>query len=167
MRTRGLLAAILWLAGCQVSLISDYDPTTDKGVSDLQRGIERHLGLLETLAAEPPGLETLLEACKPEKFDDTYRQLQADLRTLIVRNEAREKNQRTVEQLRDLQKSLETLQQQQRERYEPTDPDRAVVKPGDHCLSRGQVDVNRRALEQHLRAILKLELAKRDFRKEE
>jgi hypothetical protein len=162
-----LAAAAALLAGCPAYFVSEYDATTDRGVTALQGSIERHLGQLETLAREPPGLESLVEACKPDRFDDAYREMLSDLRSLIVRNEAREKNDLTVQQLKGLQESLATLQQLQRERYEPTDPERVITKPGDRCMGSGQIEATRQILEQHFRAILKLELAKRDFRKEE
>lgn len=166
-RAIALVAIVTMLAGCPAYFVSEYDATTDQGVTALQRTLERHLGQLETLAAEPPGLESLVEACKPDQFDDAYRDMQSDLRSLIVRNEAREKNDLTVQQLQGLQESLATLQQLQRERYEPTDPERVITKPGDRCMSSAQIEATRQILEQHFRAILKLELAKRDFRKEE
>ena len=162
----GVLAAA-WLAGCQVQWISQYDEVTDRGITDIQRSIERHLGQLEALAAEPPGLDALTEQCRPERFTTFHEELDSGLRVLILRNEAREQNALTVEQLKLLQSSLGMLREQQRERYTPTDAGREIRQPGDRCLSAGQVQLNRRIIEQNIRAILKLELAKRDFRKEE
>lgn len=155
------------LGGCQVHFISDYDATTDRGVTELQRAIERHLGQLETLAAEPPGLEALTEQCRPERFAKTYEDLDSDLRVLILRNEARDKNTQTVAQLRALLASIDGLRKQQQERYAPTDPDRQIRRPGDHCMSAGQLQAIRGILEQNIRAILTLELAKREFRQED
>lgn len=167
---RGLASLVvvgILAAGCQVMWVSDYDATTDRGVTALQRAIDAHLSRLERLAAEPPGLESLTEDCDPAKFAASYQDLQADLRVLILRNEARTKNELTVRQLQALQPSLDALREQQQERYAPTDPERRITRPGDRCLGAGQVAVNRQILEQHIRAILKLELAKRDFRREE
>ncbi len=162
-----LVAAGLLLAGCQIQFVSHYDATTDKGVTALQRAIGRHLTALDALAAEPAALESLTESCSPAKFAATYRKLQGDLHTLIVRNEAREKNDLTVRQLEGLRDSLDALQKLQQERYEPTDPSRRIGQPGDRGLSAGLVEAGRQSLDQHIRAILKLELAKRDFRKGE
>ena len=169
MRSRigSLIAVGLLLGGCQPAFVSRYDATTDKGVTALQRAIGRHLGALDALAAESPGLESLTESCSPAKFAATYRKLQSELHALIVRNEAREKNALTVRQLEGLRDSLGTLQKLQQERYEPTDPARRIVQPGDRCLSAGLVEAGRQSLDQHIRAILKLELGKRDFRKGE
>lgn len=163
----GVVAAGSLLCGCEVVFVSSYDATTDRGVTAIQRTLEQHLAKLETLAAEPPGLESLLEECDPAKSAGTYQELQTDVRALILRNEAREKNTLTVEQLKLLQTNVTHLQHLQQERYAPTDPGRRVEKPGDRCLSAGLIEASRRSLEQNLLAILKLELAKRDFRKEE
>ena len=160
------LVALL-LAGCQVHFISAYDFATDQGVTGLQRSVENHLAQLDELAVEPPGLESLVEDCKPEKFDDTYRELKSGLQVLVIRNEARAKNDLTVQQLKLLGESFDTLRKQQIERYTPTDPERRIEKPGDRCMSTAQIALNRDILQQHIRAILKLELAKREFRSEE
>lgn len=169
MRSRigALIAAGVLLAGCQLSTMSRYDATTDKGVTALQRGIGRLFTKLETLAAESPALESLTESCRPAKFEASYRELQNDLRALIVRNEAREKNELTVRQLTGLRDSLTALQKLQQERYEPADPARRIAQPGDRCLDAAMVEASRGSLDQHIRAILKLELGKRDFRKGE
>jgi hypothetical protein len=163
----GLIAAVLLLAGCEIILVSAYDATTDRGVTEIQRALEQHLTKLEALAAEPPGLESLVEECDPAKFAGTYQALQTDVRALILRNEARERNTLTVDQLKLLRSNIGSLQALQQERYAPTDPARRIEKPGDRCLSAAPIEASRRILEQNLLAILKLELAKRDFRKEE
>lgn len=163
----------IWLAGlglvlgCQVSYVSHYDEATDRGVMELHGVIDAHLARLDALAAEPPGLEALARQCDPVQFDESYSGLRTRLRALLVRNQARERNDLTVAQLEALGASLETLRQQQQERFAPGDGSRAIARPGDRCLGTGQLQANRQILEQHVRAILKLELAKRDFRAQE
>jgi hypothetical protein len=159
--------ASAWLCACRALFVSEYDPTTDRGVTALHQEIDAHLAWLEQLAAEPPELESLEQDCDPAVFAESQRDLNTRVRSLILRNEARARNERTVAQLRALQASLATLRQQQQERYAPTDPGRTIAQPGDRCLGTGQIEANRQILEQHVRAILKLELAKRDFRQEE
>ena len=151
------LAAVLLvclLAGCRVALISDYDATTDHWITELHQTIDAHLSTLDSLSGlqEPASIKQ----CQPDRFTDTYRNIDARMRSLILRNEVRAKNTRTVEQLRLLQSSIGKLQQQQTARYADSD--------GQPCMSSEQVQVNREMLEQLIRAVLKLELSKRDFR---
>jgi hypothetical protein len=125
------------VAGCRVALISDYDSTTDQWIPELHQGITQ---------------------CHPDRFADTYGNINARMRSLILRNEVRAKNTQTVEQLKLLQSSIGKLQQQQAARYADSHEQR--------CMSSEQVQVNRELLEQLIRAVLKLELSKRDFRGE-
>lgn len=155
----GVVLASLTLSACQVSRVSAYDPETDKAVTELQQAIDKHLTSLEMLAAKPKSTAALKEACHPERFVDAYRDLNARLRTLTLRNEARDKNTLTVTQLGLLRDNLGTLQAQQTMRYEAQ-----AASPGDRCLGTGQLQVNRNSLEQIIRAILTLEFAKREFR---
>lgn len=154
-------------AACQVQFISTYDETTDRGVTEVQRSLESHLGRLEDLALEPPGLESLVEDCKPDRFDDTYRELKTNVQLLVVRNEARDKNTLTTQQLKDLSGSIDLLRELQVERYGLTDAERPDIRPGDRCMNKEMIAASRSSLQQHIRAILTLELAKREFRKEE
>jgi hypothetical protein len=146
------------LAGCRLALISDYDATTDQWITELQQTIDAHLSTLESLSTDEDS--AAIERCQPGRFADTFRNIDARLRSLILRNEVRAKNTLTVEQLRLLQSSIDKLQQQQIARY--AEAERSNNAAG--CLSSEQVQVNREILEQHLRAVLKLELSKRDFR---
>ena len=50
LKTSLLLVALLLLNGCAVKLVSDYDETTDRAVSALQRKTAGHLLGLATLA---------------------------------------------------------------------------------------------------------------------
>lgn len=154
-----VLASFTVLSGCQVSRVSTYDPETDRAVTELQQAIDKHLTTLEVLAAQSKSKPALREACHPDGFIDVYRELNAQLRTLTLRNEARDSNTHTVTQLGLLRENLKNLQTQQAMRY-----DAEAASPGDRCLGLGQLQVNRNSLEQIIRAILTLEFAKREFR---
>ena len=153
----GAVVLLCLLAGCQVALISDYDATTDQWITELQQIIDAHLSTLESLSVQD---SSSIERCQPARFADTYRNIDARLRSLILRNEVRAKNTLTVEQLRLLQSSIGKLRQQQVARYSE------LGTRGDSqgCLSSEQIQINREILEQHIRAVLKLELSKRDLR---
>ena len=131
MRSRigALIAAGVLLAGCQLSTMSRYDATTDKGVTALQRGIGRLFTKLETLAAESPALESLTESCRPAKFEASYRELQNHLRALLVHNEAREKNELTVRQRTGLRASLTPPQKLHKARCESASPEPRIAEP--------------------------------------
>jgi hypothetical protein len=149
----------LALAGCQVSRVSTYDPETDRGVTELQQHIDSYLTTLEILAEKPKSTASLKQLCDPDQFANVYQKLNAKLRTLTLRNEARDRNQLTVDQLRLLRENLSNVQSQQKLRYASE-----ASAPGDRCLGAGQLQVIRNSLEQIIRAILTLELAKREFR---
>jgi hypothetical protein len=156
----GTVVLVCLFAGCRVALISDYDATTDQWITELQQTIDAHLSTLESLSTDEDSDSAAIERCQPGRFADTFRNIDARLRSLILRNEVRAKNTLTVEQLRLLQSSIGKLQQQQIARY--AEADRSNNAAG--CLSSEQVQVNREILEQHIRAVLKLELSKHDFR---
>lgn len=143
------LASALLLAGC--TMLSDYDAETDRGVSDLQTQVASHLATLEQLAEGPDG-NPVSPACRFDNFKDTYVQLAAKVHVLAVRNEARDKNELTTQQLSLLSSTLsEGLV--------------AVHREADgQCMSKGAVVAARQILDQNFRAILKLELAKKQYR---
>jgi hypothetical protein len=154
----GAVVLMCLLAGCRVALISDYDATTDQWITELHQTIDAHLSTLESLSSVQDS--SSIERCQPARFADTYKHIDARLRSLILRNEVRAKNTLTVEQLKLLQSSIGKLQQQQVARYS----DRGTMGDKNGCLGTEQVQVNRDILEQHIRAVLKLELSKRDLR---
>ena len=156
------LSMALVLAGCQVARVSTYDPETDRGITELQQYIDAYLTSLEMLAEKPKSTAALKQLCDPEQFTDVYQKLNAKLRTLRLRNEARHRNELTVDQLNLLRENVSNLRAQQQLRYATE-----AASPGDRCLSAGQLLVNRNSLEQIIRAILTLELAKREFREGE
>jgi hypothetical protein len=110
-----------------------------------------HLAKLEQLANGPGGKPTV-PACQFDNFSDAYAQFSARAHVLTVRNEARSKNEPTTEQLRSLEESIGQLLV-------------AVHRAGnDQCMSSGAIAASTSALDQHFRAILKLELAKKIYR---
>lgn len=144
-------AAAMLLAGCAVSLVSDYDPETDQGVSALQYEVTEHLTTLDLLAAGPNG-RPVTPDCKYENFAAVYAQFAARAHVLKVRSEVRPKNELTTTQLGLLEQNLgEGLATTHRE-------------ADGGCLSHGAIVVARETMDQMFRAILKLELAKKQFR---
>ena len=154
----GAVVLVCLLAGCRVALISDYDATTDQWITELYQTIDAHLSTLESVSSVEDS--SSIERCQPAQFADTYRNIDARLRSLILRNEVRAKNTLTVEQLKLLQSSIGKLREQQIARYREA----GRSNNSGSCLSSEQVQVNRDILEQHIRAVLKLELSKRDLR---
>lgn len=133
-----LAAAVL--AGCTVTLISSYDEATDKGITALQKSVD---GLMSQLDQDPvPDYNAVKK---------TYDAIRSDLNSLRLRNEARPKNILTVKQLDELKASLDTLEGQH--------------KAGR--LNQAMVGPARDILNQTFRAILKLELEKKELDKKE
>jgi len=119
-----------------VTLISPYDETTDKGVTALEKSIS---GLLDQLDHDPvPDYASL---------SGTYDSVFSDLASLRLRNDARPKNTQTVGQLDALRKSLTDLRQ--------------LHQQGK--LNHVMVGPTRDILEQNVRAILTLELQKKEL----
>ena len=150
----GVVCIAAMLGGCAVALVSAYDAETDQGVTALQTGIARHLATLEQLATADQGNPKHPD-CEYARYVETYAEFSADAHVLIVRNEARPKNELTVQQLQSLADSL------------------AQGLPVVHqtatggCMTAGAVAAARETLDQNFRAILKLELAKKSYREEQ
>lgn len=133
-----LAAAVL--AGCTVTLISSYDEPTDKGITALQKSVD---GLMSQLDQDPvPDYNAVKK---------TYDAIRSDLNSLRLRNEARPKNILTVKQLDELKASLDMLEGQH--------------KAGR--LNQAMMGPARDTLNQTFRAILKLELEKKELDKKE
>lgn len=139
------------LPGCAVQMVSSYDPETDHGVSQLHAEVTELLANLDLLAAGPNG-RPISPDCKFENFRHDYSQLAAKAHVLKIRNEIREKNELTTTQLGLLEQNLGELL--------PTTHREA----DGGCMTRGAVLVARESMDQMFRAILKLELAKKQFR---
>jgi hypothetical protein len=152
LRVAAAAMALCALSACTVTLISHYDEETDKGVAQLHSEIAAHLAKLEQLAAGPGGAP-VTPACRFDNFKDTYAQFLAKAHVLTVRNEIREKNQLTTAQLGLLEQSLGDAGLM------------SVHRDADgQCMTLGTVQATRAMLDQHFRAVLKLELAKKLYR---
>jgi hypothetical protein len=132
--------AILWLvalsSACAITLISSYDETTDQGVTTLSKNVGQLLGQLDQTPV--PDYASM----KPG-----YASLEADLASLRLRNEARPKNSTTVKQLDEVKAILDKLED--------------LHKNGKFVQV--MVGPTRDAFDQSFRAILKLELAKKEL----
>lgn len=135
-----LLLAFALVTGCtHVQLISPYDETTDRMVTALHQSTSEVLDELE--AAPTPGYAAMSKR---------YAGLKRELRTVQLRNEARPKNRLTIEQLQSLKANLDLL--------EKTHKDGQLVQV--------MVQPMRDAIYQTFRAILTLELAKKELNEE-
>lgn len=131
-----VLAFALMLPGCATTRISDYDETTDRNVTALQKKVETYLISLEALDGQP--------ACKYEKQKPFYDEAKVDVSSIEVRAAAIPKNQLTTEQVQLLAGSLDNLEKLHK----------------ISCLSKEQIEPLRIQFNASFTAILKLELAK-------
>lgn len=96
--------APLFLAAClSVKFVSDYDPEIDRGVTEFQRRVGRHLA----------GLERKLEAggaTYGPADADVYAGLAVDLAVLETRAALADKNEITVQQLQTLARQVRRLE---------------------------------------------------------
>lgn len=138
-----LLAIVLStviLAACAVTLISSYDPDTDKGITDLQKSVD---ALMKQLAQDPvPDYGAIKKS-----YDTVWGECNA----LYFRNEARPNNTITVQQLDKFKQQLDILEKLQKEKK----------------LNSAMVGPARDSLNQTLRAMLKLELEKKELDKKQ
>jgi hypothetical protein len=105
--TRGRLfswiAAAVLIAGCQsIQLVSDYDESTDKGATELQRKMSDFFTRLQTF----PRGSADLRFDRNQEFD---RQATVDLNALQVRAGGIRMNQLTLEQLQLVEDNLALL----------------------------------------------------------
>ncbi|MGA3244399.1 MAG: hypothetical protein ABSE41_07280 [Bacteroidota bacterium] len=136
-----MLFTMLVLVGCSnITLISSYDETTDKGVTALDKSVN---GLLNKLDKDPvPDYDVL---------KNSYDEIRADLGSLRLRNEARPKNTLTVKQLDIVKTQLDILENQHKTKK----------------LNQAMMDPLRGIFQQTFGAILKLELEKKELDKKE
>jgi len=132
-----ILALALAVSGCSIKLISSYDETTDKTVTDLQKKTEAHLVALEAVEGLPE--------CIYEKHKKFYDEARVDVSAIAVRAAAIPKNEITTEQTILLSNSLDSLGKLHK----------------IACLSKDQIKPLRTQFNSSFTAILKLELAKR------
>jgi hypothetical protein len=81
-----VLAIVLTFAGCAYKIVSDYDPATFEEILSVSRKVDRFYGYL-------------LEAPEPrpyEKYAQQYVDIEADLRSLYIRNQVRLLNQESA-----------------------------------------------------------------------
>ncbi|UUZ70080.1 hypothetical protein LP416_13315 [Polaromonas sp. P2-4] len=131
------LAVGVALSGCTIKLISNYDETTDKTVTALQKKTEGHLVALEAVEGLPE--------CRYEKHKQFYDEAKVDVSAIAVRAAAISKNEITTEQTVLLSSSLGSLEKLHK----------------IACLPKEQISILRTQFNSSFTAILKLELAKR------
>jgi hypothetical protein len=131
------LAALGALAACRhVTFVSPYDEATDKGATAIHGQVD---ALLTQLDRDPvPAYGSL----KP-----SYDAIHADISSLRLRNEARPKNELTVKQIDALESNVSAVEEQHR----------------TGALNQAMVAPARDILNQTFRAILTLELAKKEL----
>jgi hypothetical protein len=77
-----VIAMVAALSGCAYKIVSDYDPATFEEILSVSRKVDRFYGyLLETPEPRPY-----------EKYSQQYVDIEADLRSLYVRNQVRTLN---------------------------------------------------------------------------
>lgn len=132
-----LVLTALFFAACTPRLIAPYDQTTDMAVTALQRELSSFF--VEQQRTDSP-------VCDYNNYVGFYDTLDVDLSSLIIRNEAREQNRLTVEQLQLLGDSFGNLER---------------LHELSSCLPDEQIEVLRQQFDASFAAILRLELAKR------
>jgi hypothetical protein len=146
MRRTAFVATALASAACAtVKFVSDYDETTDREVTALQRMVDDSLTRIGKQKAP---------ACLYAAHTDFYAAAHSALHSLIIRNRARGADNRlTSDQLVLMDSSeittLEKLHQL------------ASSKTPPACMNADALALDQQALDQSFEAILKLELAKK------
>jgi len=124
-------------AGCTIKLISEYDETTDKAVTQLQRKMETFLVDIQRKVGT--------EEASYDKNAKVYDDLRVDISAILVRAQAIPKNEITVQQIKLFQESVANLEKLHQLGFS---------KPEE-------LDPLRSAANITFTAILKLELAKK------
>lgn len=137
-----LIFTMTVLAGCQVQWVSEYDEKTDAGVTQFQQAY--NVFSYELMA------KTTYPACSYSNFATTYAQLAADAMVIHTRAQAIPLNSHTVLQTDALVKNLLEL----RRTHQETDTD-------EECLSSSYIAQSSNLMNQVVRAILSLEIAKK------
>jgi hypothetical protein len=82
-----IMIAGIGLGGCSIKLISDYDSATFEEIIKVGKKVDRFYGdLLETPTADR----------QYQKYADRYVEIETDLRSLYIRNKARELNEEST-----------------------------------------------------------------------
>jgi hypothetical protein len=136
-RSRILVALLVALVGCQVTLISTYDPEIDKASTALQKEMDAYLTELQTTPDEAQA-----DYEHKKGFYDDYL---VSLRSVLVRAQSHPKNHITEKQLELMISNLESL--------------RLAHQSGP--LDAATLSTTRDLFNQSWRAIITLELAKK------
>ena len=127
----------IFLLGCTVKLISDYDEKTDKSITELQRQLETFFVNLESLIGT--------EQAKYENHRDFYKEARVDISAIKLRASALPKNEFTLNQVDLLEKNIGLLEEIHKEGIEAIEVVQFIRDDFNTALSN----------------ILKLELAKK------
>lgn len=125
------------MPGCQVTLISPYDPEMDKAATALQKKMDAFLTNLETY----PGLPQADYAWNIAFYDDYL----VELRSLHLRAQSQTKNEETAKHLKLMMDNLRQL--------------RLAHKAGPLALP--SIQATRDLFNQGWQAIIALEIARR------
>ena len=129
--------SVLILSSCTVTLISRYDEVTDKACTELHQKVTGFLLKMESAAS--PEI--------PYKLNVSfYQDTKLTLESILLRAESIDKNEKTVEQVKLLQGSIENL----RKIHEESDLLKPIV-----------IQASRTAINAQFKSILTLELAKK------
>lgn len=132
-----LVGLLLGLVGCQVTLISSYDPEIDRAATSLQKKMDAFLTGLETHAGQSQATYAWTAA-----FYDDYL---VELRSVRIRAQSHEKNEITTKQLTLMMDNLQQL--------------RLAHEAGS--LAPPTIQATRELFNQGWQAIIALEIAKR------
>jgi hypothetical protein len=133
-----ILPLLIVSSACTVRLVGEYDEVIDHSLTEFQQKTEAFLSHLEAEHGNP--------GASYAKNVDFYNDAQASISTMRVRAAAQPKKEILVQQLDLLKRSMEDLR-------------KLHQSAGADGLGDGAIEAARSALEVHLEAILKLELA--------
>jgi hypothetical protein len=133
-----VLLVCLAATGCQIRLISDYDPVLDQNVTSLQHNVEVFLNKLAADAGTP--------AAGYAAHADFYIETDATLATMATRAAAQPKNTIIVGEIKTVRNTIDDLQKLQQ-------------MSGNKGLTLANIANTRSALEGEFQSILQLELA--------
>jgi len=138
-----MLLNVLLLSGCtSIKLISDYDETTDKAVTALQRKMSTFLVDVESKLGTPNA--------EHKNYVETYKELRVDISAIELRVNALPNNRITQEQIKTLKDNIGLLETLHKTGF-----------AGDLNSQKSVLATVQKDFDTALSAILKLELAKR------
>ena len=130
----------LIMSGCSITLISNYDEVTDKSATELQKKVEHFLLTMQAAHGTSAG-----EYANNKAF---YDESTVALSAMRLRAGAIPHNERTVEQIGEIEKNIDRLRQLHEQR-------------GPAGLTKTLVDPIRTLINTQFKAILTLEIAKK------